>query len=250
MKEVARERNRLPFSHRNGETGVLLIHGFTGSPGELRPLGEFLGKEGYSVEIPVLAGHCTRVEDMIHTTEEDWLKSAEDAFLALSKDVHRVLLIGHSMGGLIAFHLSTKYQALGVVSMCTPMYLTNPLARVAPYLAWAMPVQKGVGSRSQRVEQYLGGYRDTPLKPVRGLHRLMASVRAELSQVVVPTLIQQAKKDITVRPKSADFIFDQIGSSKKYLKWYAESGHILPVDVNQEEVFADILSFLREIERK
>ena len=82
-----------------------------------------------------------------------------------------------------------------------------------------------------------------------GVHRKVASVRAELAQVMVPTLIQQAKKDITVRPKSVDDIFDQMGSSKKYLKWYAESEHILPVNVNQGEVFADLLSFLREIER-
>jgi carboxylesterase len=245
---VIHGRNKSPFSHRSGETGVLMIHGFTGSPGELRPLGEFLGAHGYAVETPVLAGHCTSVEDMMETTDTDWLQSAHDAYLALAKDVKQVVVIGHSMGGLIAFHLANRNATLGVVSICTPIYLTNPLTIIAPYLAWAMPVQKGKGPRNPQVQEFLGGYNDTPLKTVKGLRRLIEGVKAELPRVVIPTLIQQSNKDITVRPKSATYIYDQISSTKKYLKWYANSGHILPVDVDRAQVFADILSFVREIE--
>lgn len=243
-------RNRQPFSHMGGNTGVLLIHGFTGSPGELLPLGEFLATEGYAVEIPVLAGHCNRVIDMLRTTETDWIGSAMAAYDELAKRTKQVVVLGHSMGGLIAFYLANRFPVLGVVSICTPIYVTNRLFRIAPYLAWFKPVREYKEPRNQQIEQFLGGYHATPLAPVRNLQRLLTIVKGELPQVQVPTLILQAELDRTVRPKSAAYIYDKIGSTNKYLKWYAKSGHFLQVDLDHEQAFADILSFIQELERK
>ncbi|PWI57871.1 alpha/beta hydrolase [Sulfoacidibacillus thermotolerans] len=243
-----RERNRQAFSSKGGSTGILMIHGFTGSPGELRPFAEHLAKLGYRVEVPILAGHCTTVHKMNETTYQDWVQSAYDAYHLLAMQTERVVCIGHSMGGLIAFYLANRYHIAGIVSMCTPVFLSHYGARLAPFISWLYPVHRTASSRNEELLQYLGGYDETPVRALKSLNRFIRVVRDELHEIHVPVLVQQAKKDLTVRPESAQYIYDHIRSKHKELKWYEHSGHMLPIDTDRKEVWADALSFISQIE--
>lgn len=243
-----RERNREAYSHHGGPTGVLLIHGFTGSPGEMRPFAEYLAGQGYSVEVPILSGHCTSVHEMNDTTYSDWVQSAYDAYNVLAIRTERVIVVGHSMGGLIAFYLANRYHVAGIISMCTPMYLASMGARFVPLISWIYPVHKSSRPRNDDILQYLGGYSEVPLRAVRSLNRLIRFVRDELHEIHIPVLVQQARKDLTVKPESATYIYEHIDSEVKQIKWYERSGHMLPVDMDRKEVWADAVAFIRQIE--
>ena len=243
------QRNRQRFTRKGGKTGILLVHGFTGSPGELLPLGEHLANKNYTVDIPVLAGHCTSLEDINRTTMKDWVNSAESAFEELRAKTDRVVLIGHSMGGVIALYLAARHHVSGLVSICTPIYVTNRFAWMAPLIGTVWKIKPERGPIDPAIAPYLGGYLDgTPVPAVGQLMKLIRLTKRDLPEISSPILIQQSELDRTVRPESARFVYNHVGSVQKQLKWYANSGHMLPVDVDREAAFADIDIFIQQLE--
>jgi carboxylesterase len=109
-----------PFFIPGGPVGCLLLHGFTAMPEEMLPLGEFLATKGFSILGIRLAGHATHPDDLNHTHWSDWLINVEDGLALLRKSCHCFILIGQSMGGMIALTAAAKYQVDAVVAMSTP----------------------------------------------------------------------------------------------------------------------------------
>src|SRR5258708_801901 len=112
-----------PFFFPGSRTGCLLVHGFTGSPKEMRPLGEYLNRKGYTVLGVRLAGHATRPQDMIGSNWSDWTASVEDGYRLLQGAVDRIYLIGLSMGGALSLLMSTRLNVEAVVAISTPYKL-------------------------------------------------------------------------------------------------------------------------------
>ncbi|WP_018132104.1 alpha/beta hydrolase [Effusibacillus pohliae] len=234
------------FDLPGGKTGVLLIHGFTGTPSELRLLGEFLAEKGFAVKAPLLAGHGTTPEQMMKTGMRDWIKSAGDAYFDLKRRCEEVFVAGLSMGGALALHLAARLPVNGVVPMCAPIFLADRRAKFSRFVAPFVKFHHHKTPHPEHIAPYMAGYTKTPVRCVPELLKLIRMVRRELREVKVPALIMQAEQDLTVLPKSADYIYKHIGSRKKQLKWYPNSGHILTVDRDREQVFADLASFLHE----
>ena len=119
-----------PFFLPGGSMGVLLVHGFTGLPAELSMMGEYLQQRGCTVLGVRLAGHGTTVEDMSRMTAEDWLDSVRDGYALLRGSCERVVVAGHSMGGLLALLLAAEKAGkdtglAGVISMAAPIYIAQ-----------------------------------------------------------------------------------------------------------------------------
>ncbi|MDI3257838.1 MAG: alpha/beta fold hydrolase [Kyrpidia sp.] len=240
--------NPEPFDFPGGRVGIVLVHGFTGSPSELRPMGQWLAERGYTVTGPLLAGHGTSPRDMERTGWRDWLNSVREAAASLADRCERVVVAGLSMGGSLALYLGSGAAgpaADAVISMCAPIYLWDWRAHVARFVAPFHRFHRdGAAGYPEEIRQYLAGYDITPTRCVGELLALIRRIRALLPEILVPTLVLQARRDRTVRPRSAEYILSRLGSSDKELRWYDQSGHILTVDRDRETVWRDVHEWL------
>jgi carboxylesterase len=113
MDAASRLGDAAPFSLGEGQRGVLLVHGFTGSPFEVRLLGEDLARRGFAVEGPLLAGHRATTREMRRAGWHDWLRTASEAFDRLRARVgqRRIAVAGLSMGALLTLELARSRRA-------------------------------------------------------------------------------------------------------------------------------------------
>ncbi|HIU64502.1 MAG TPA: alpha/beta fold hydrolase [Candidatus Avacidaminococcus intestinavium] len=231
----------------SGKQGVLLIHGYTGSPAELKLLGEFLYQAGYSVLGVRLPGHGTTPEELNSTTWHDWYAKVMECYLEIQKDCREVSVIGLSMGALLAMKLASEQKIDKAVFLSAPIYIYDkriPLVFLAKnFIKW---IKKGKRSYSVP-EQYNVAYSVMPLKALDSLLRLIKHIKKDvLKKITRPCLIIQSKKEHTVRPESADYIFQKIRSKQKKLLWVEQGGHILTLSDERKQVFFSIKQFLEE----
>ncbi len=235
-----------PYLMPGGEHGVLLIHGFTGSPSEMRLMGEFLNAQGYTVFAPRLCGHGSTPEDMAATGWKQWYADAENGFYILSGVCREISVIGLSMGGLLSIKLAFEYPVKKLAVMSTPIYIADKRLPMLPvyrlFRSYAVKRRRKIAGIDPT---YSVCYDRTPLKSLASLLELIKHVDALIPQVRTPALIVQSYNDRTVRPKSARYIYDLIGSHDKKLMWLEKSGHIVTLDSEHGDVFQAVSEFLR-----
>jgi len=234
-----------PFLLPGGERGVLLIHGFTGSPSEMRLLGEYLNAQGYTVLAPRLCGHGTSAEEMATTIWPHWYGVVQDGYHLLKGLCKEIAVVGLSMGGLFALKMGIDYPITKVVSLAAPIYLTD---KRLPMLGFVRLFRRFVPKkrRSLKVDPiYSVCYDRTPLASLSSLLELIKHVDQQLPRLDKPVLIMQSRREHTVQPKSAKHIYDRVGSVEKKLIWLEKSGHIITLDIERDAVFGCIADFLR-----
>jgi carboxylesterase len=236
-----------PFSYAGGSTGCLLIHGFSGSPPEMRPMGEYLAQQGLTVLGPRLAGHGTTPEDMAQTGWSDWVASAEEALAELKGHCDQVFIAGLSMGGLITLHLAAHHDVAGIVAMSTPAYISDwrfrflPLAQ--PFVRWFTP-NMDWDTTDPLAPQRCWCYSRLPTSCIVSLGELMRLVRRELPRVLASALIMHGRHDRSVPADSPQIFFDGLGTQDKEIVWWANSGHSITVDSEREAVWARAYAFM------
>ena len=236
-----------PFFLPGGVCGVLLIHGFTGSPAEVRMLGDSLHKEGYTVLAPRLSGHGTTVERMAKTKWPHWYSTVEDAYHILKATCSNITVIGLSMGGLLALKLATEYQVDKVVSLSTPIFIADKRLEMLPvYRMFLDFIPKKRKKYADIAPKYSVGYTATPLSSLSSLLNLIEHVDRILPTVKVPLLIVQGRQDHTVQPRSAEYIYDMVASQDKTLLWLEKSGHLVTIDIEREKIFREVSEFLHK----
>ncbi|GAB7386655.1 carboxylesterase [Bacillaceae bacterium] len=243
-------RRRTPetFTLKGSRTGLLLIHGFTGSTAELRPMGEYFHERGYTVHAPLLAGHGTTPEEMALTTWKEWWASATQGYRVLvDVGCEPIFVAGLSMGGILALNLAYHYDVAAVISLCTPIYVQDRRIHVSRWVQHLLPFAKNRAVKEAHIAREIFAYDRTPVNCVASLRELIRHVKKRIPEITVPIFIAQAEKDETVQPKSAKYLYRKIGSTVKELKWYANSGHIITLDRERLKLFSDIERFLRKL---
>jgi carboxylesterase len=240
-----------PFLLPGGKRGVLLIHGFTGSPSEMRLAGEYLNSLGFTVLAPRLYGHGSSVADLSKTTWKYWYASAEDGYHLLKGMCDEILVVGLSMGGLLSLKLCAEYPITRAVSLSTPIYIADRRLHILPLVKMFREyVPKKHRHTNKKPlnedEKYLVGYDSTPLNSLSSMLELISHIQEILPQIEMPLLIIQSTNEHTVQPKSAQYIYDNIGSMDKQLIWLKKSGHIVTLGVERLQVFEAIGNFLNK----
>ena len=241
------------FPGKPKQPGCLLIHGFTGTPKEMRWMGEYLAREGYSVMGIRLTGHATRPQDMIRARYTDWLASVEDGYHLLRGAAEKIFLAGLSMGGTLSLTFAADFPVAGVVAMSTPYelppdprrYLLKPLSLFVPYLEKTkIP---GEGWFDKDAWKTHVSYPKNPTRSIAELFPLLEKMRAALPRVHAPTLLIHSKDDPYVSPKNMPKIYDALGSEDKTMKWVAGGGHVITREPTKEEVFQAAAAFIRRV---
>lgn len=235
-----------PFLLPGGKRGVLLIHGFTGSPAEMVLLGRHLRAIGYTVLAPRLCGHGTTPEELAATSRENWYHSACDGYHLLKGLCDEINVVGLSMGGLLAIRLGIAFDVRKVVSLSAPIQIADPNLRYLP------PKEKSGGLYVRRERRKFRGlpdtlsvsYKKTPLLSIHHLLDLIEDTINSLPALEKPLLVVQSKNDHTVLAESAEFIYRKCESREKELFWLARSGHLVTLDEERETVFNKVAEFL------
>jgi len=231
----------------DGRTGVLLVHGFTGTPMSMRPWGEHLAAEGFAVRCPLLPGHGTRWQDCNLVTEHDWTTAVGAAFDELAADVDRVVVAGLSMGGTLAIRLAeVRPDDVAALVLVNPSLLTRRLdAKLLPLLARLTPSWAPIGSDIKKPGVTELAYPKLPTRAVLGLRRLWTATRADLGRVTAPVLLYRSVTDHVVEPASGKALLAGVGSTDVTEVLLEDSYHVATLDNDAPTIFAGSVDWIR-----
>lgn len=242
--------NARPFEMDGGEHGVLLIHGFTGSPAHMRLIGEDLAEEGFSVRGILLPGHGTKPGDMKNVGWQDWVHSVRMAAREMRKTYRHFSVAGLSMGGVLALLLAEEMDVDACITLAAPLRIFNPFRRLALLASPFLPMteKKENPRRSLLNAAYDIGYDRYPTKSVHDLNVLMDRAEKDLSLIDCPVLCIQSKMDETVKLESVGRILQGVGSRVKGELWLETSPHVCTITDERPLVSKAMIAFLRKAE--
>ncbi len=246
-------KNAEPFYFPGNSTGCLLIHGFTGAPTEMRPLGDFLAEKGYSVLGIRLSGHGTKMADIQRSHWQDWAGSVLDGWHLLQSSTDKIILMGLSMGGVLALYHASFLPVQGVVSMSTPYQLEpDPRLALLPFLSGIIPyLKKGESDwhNPDAAKDHIS-YEKFPTRAIVQLTLLLQEMRNSLPNVTVPALLMHAKGDLVIGPENMSRIYQELGTAEenKEMVLLENSGHVVTRDSDKMIVFNKVLSFIQRVQ--
>ncbi|MFT4597711.1 MAG: carboxylesterase [Paracrocinitomix sp.] len=232
-----------PLSHNGGPTGVLVIHGFTGSPQSMDPIAQACIGAGHTVEMPRLPGHGTSVEDMLSTSWADWSAHVEHAYLDLASRCERVFVTGLSMGGALTLWLASRHNAIAgiaIVNSAGEPSAERTAALAAVVEAGRLTIE-AIGNDIAKPDVVELAYDETPLAPLLSL--VEAVNNFDLEAITCPTLIMVSDQDHVVPPETATYIAGQVNTTATVVH-LTKSFHVATLDHDAELINSQIVDFI------
>jgi len=237
-----------PYAADGGPVGVVISHGFTGSPQSVRPWAEHLAAAGFTVRLPRLPGHGTRWQDLNATRWTDWYGEIERAFDGLRGRCEQVFACGLSMGGTLVLRLAQQRGA-----EVAGLVLVNPslgterkdLKYLVPVLHRVVPSMPGIGSDIRKPGVSELAYDRVPLRALHSLTRLWQVAVADLGRVTAPALLYRSRVDHVVEALSGRLLRTGASSCEVEERILEESYHVATLDHDAPEIFAGSVDFIR-----
>lgn len=232
----------------DAELGVVCVHGFTGSPFEVRYLGESLARAGIAASGSWLPGHGTTVDDLDRRRWIEWSDAVERSVDAMAKRVRKVAIAGQSLGGLLALHVAARRpDVAAVASLAAPLWLEG-LAKLASRYALALGIERlpklgGSDIADPEVKRINPSYRAVPVRALAQLVDFMRVVDDELPRLAQPVLVVHARHDHTAPVACAYRIAKRTRAER--LRILPRSYHLIAADIERDIVAAEVISFVR-----
>ncbi|TFB22845.1 alpha/beta fold hydrolase [Filobacillus milosensis] len=238
-----------PFTYEGGDRAVLLLHGFTGSTVDVRKLGRFLQKRGYTCHAPLYKGHGVGPDQLIQSSPEQWWEDVKNGYALLKNSGYeQIAVAGVSLGAVFSLKLAAEHRVNGVVSMCAPMQaksIEDLTKRVHDY---ALSYKKIEGKDAAQIEAEIAKFKLQPMLSLNELQKLIVNVSQQLKSITIPTFVLQGLLDEELYINSAKLIYDDISTMEKQLKWYEKSGHIITLGKEREQIVEDVSQFLETLD--
>ena len=240
---------RSPGTGENAAVGVLLSHGFTGSPVSMRPFGEHLAAAGYGVAVPRLPGHGTSWQEMNKTGWPDWYAVLDKELDRLRKEHDHVFLVGLSMGGCLVLRLAEQHgvDISGLVLINPSVRTDDKRLALLPVLSRAVPSFPGIANDIKKPGANEYGYDRMPLRALLSLSKLWKLTRADLAEVTQPVLLFRSTVDHVVEPSSGRTVLSSISSRDVTETLLEDSYHVATLDNDAPRIFADTSAFIRRL---
>ena len=256
MENRIREKARPYFLDAGGDTIAILIHGFTGTPDDLRELAKFLVSRGISVKVPLLAGHGRHWINLEDTSYYDWWKTVEDEVKDAIGKYKNIFLIGYSFGANLAFDISARYpqKITGVISLGISVFLRKEflIKFFLPFFHLFLKKYRKVYIKKENIPEYeySGSYVYVPTKSLYDFYFFIKNyTKKELHKVTVPTLIIHSRDDAITHPLSSQFVHDRISSKRKEMVYLEEINHNPLFSQRRNVIFSKIDEFIISLRR-
>lgn len=238
-----------PFAIRRGPVGCLLVHGFTGSPHEMRGLGEYLSERGVSVVCKLLPGHGADQRELNHVTWRSWVDTVDAGYAELAAHCRSVFVAGLSMGGVLALHLAAHRPVAGAAAFAaflTPSDWRAPLVDIIKYVHPYDP-KGSIDIADERARAEWAGYDCHPSWGASEMMRLCRHLGDDLPEIRCPVLLMHGRQDHTVAFGQMDLLASRIGSSDIRKVALERSYHVLTVDHERDIVRRETYGFITRI---
>jgi carboxylesterase len=238
-----------PFSADGGPIGVVLSHGFTGTPASLRPWAEYLAKAGYSVRLPLLPGHGLSWRETNQSRWPQWYETVEASYRELATRCEKVVAAGLSMGGTLVTRLAELYpDAISGLVLVNPAYGTRRVdAKFAPYIGWAVKSRPAIGGDIKKPGVVEPAGDRTPVVAFASLQKLWKVTRADLPALRAPVLMYRSRIDHVVDELSGELL--RAGAVNTTVREIVleNSYHVATLDNDAEQIFAGSVEFIESI---
>lgn len=238
-----------PFFFEGGKRAVLLLHGFTGSSADVRMLGRFLEKKGYTCFAPHYKGHGVPPEQLVTTGPEDWWQDVINGYHFLkNKGYNEIVAAGLSLGGVFSLKIGYTVPIKAIISMCAPMHMKSEAVMYQGILDYAREYKRHEGKTQEQIEKEMNDFKTTPMKTLKALQALITDVRNHIDMIYAPLFVAQSRLDEMINTDSANIIYNQVESPVKELKWYEQSGHVITLGKERDQLHEDVYRFLEKLD--
>lgn len=238
-----------PFFFQAGPRAVLLLHGFTGSSADVRMLGRYLEKHGYTSLAPHYKGHGVPPEELIVSNPDEWWQDVKNGYTHLKEaGYEEIAVAGLSLGGVFSLKLATSHPIKGVVTMCAPMTMRTTDIMFEGVLDYAKQYKKRQGKSEQEIELEIEAIKQQGMASLPELQQLIQDVRQTIDLLYAPILVIQSRNDNVINPDSANIIYNAVESIDKKLSWYENSGHVITLDNEKDKLHEEVLTFLNTLD--
>ncbi len=238
-----------PFLFEAGPRAVLLLHGFTGSSADVRILGRFLEKNGYTSHAPHYKGHGVPPEELIVTSPEDWWQDVITGYDTLKQaGYEEIAVAGLSLGGVFSLKLALQQPVKGVITMCSPMTMRTTDLMLQGVIEYAQQYKKREGKNEQKIELEIEALKNRGMASLPQLQQLIQEVRQSIDLLYAPILVVQSRQDQVIDPQSANIIYNGVESIQKELKWFEQSGHVITLGKERDQLHEEVLTFFNSLD--
>jgi carboxylesterase len=215
----------------------------------MRGIAEALAAAGLTVELPLLPGHGTALEDMLETTWQDWSGAADKAYVDLAARCESVAVVGLSMGGSLSCFLAEQHPEIAGIVLINP--LVEPpaddfRAAIKDLVDSGTPIAPGIGSDIAEPGVQELSYEGTPLAAALSLFAGVGEVAARLSSIDCPVLLFSSRDDHVVPPTNGDFLVEHLSGAIERI-WLDRSYHVATLDYDRDEIESRTVSFVSAV---